>query len=45
MLNWRPLYDLDEALRETIAWYRGHFAKHGDAGDVKSKSQSKRAAA
>ena len=22
LLNWAPRYDLDDALRETIAWYR-----------------------
>jgi CDP-glucose 4,6-dehydratase len=26
MLDWRPRYTLDEALAETIAWYRGHLA-------------------
>jgi CDP-glucose 4,6-dehydratase len=26
MLNWRPRYGLDEALGETIAWYREYFA-------------------
>jgi CDP-glucose 4,6-dehydratase len=26
LLAWRPRYDLDTALRETIAWYRDYFA-------------------
>jgi CDP-glucose 4,6-dehydratase len=26
LLHWRPLYDLDEALSETITWYRDYFA-------------------
>jgi CDP-glucose 4,6-dehydratase len=30
MLDWRPSYDLDEALIETIAWYRDYFASSGD---------------
>lgn len=25
-LGWAPRYSLDDALRETIAWYRAHFA-------------------
>jgi CDP-glucose 4,6-dehydratase len=25
-LGWRPLYDLDEGLAETIRWYREHLA-------------------
>jgi CDP-glucose 4,6-dehydratase len=25
LLQWRPRYELDEALRETIAWYRTHL--------------------
>jgi len=25
LLQWRPLYDLDRGLRETIEWYRLHF--------------------
>jgi len=29
MLNWRPRYELDEALSETIAWYRAYFAVQG----------------
>jgi CDP-glucose 4,6-dehydratase len=29
MLNWRPRYELDEALGETIAWYRAYFAAQG----------------
>ncbi len=27
MLGWSPRYDLDEALSETIDWYRGYFAE------------------
>jgi CDP-glucose 4,6-dehydratase len=27
MLGWRPRYILDEALAETIDWYRGYFAE------------------
>jgi CDP-glucose 4,6-dehydratase len=26
VLNWKPLYSLDEGLERTIAWYRRHFA-------------------
>ena len=26
MLDWRPSYDLDAALLETIEWYRDYFA-------------------
>jgi CDP-glucose 4,6-dehydratase len=26
VLNWQPLYSLDEGLERTIAWYRRHFA-------------------
>jgi CDP-glucose 4,6-dehydratase len=29
MLNWSPRHDLDDALRETIAWYRNYFATAG----------------
>jgi CDP-glucose 4,6-dehydratase len=25
LLNWRPIYQLDDALHETIAWYRDYF--------------------
>lgn len=25
VLGWQPRYDLEEGLRETIAWYKGHF--------------------
>ena len=25
MLDWRPLYSLDEGLRKTIAWYTGYL--------------------
>ena len=25
LLRWKPLYDLDSALRETIDWYRNYF--------------------
>ena len=27
MLNWSPLFQLDEALRKTVAWYREFFAQ------------------
>lgn len=27
LLNWQPRYALDDALAETIAWYRNYFAK------------------
>jgi CDP-glucose 4,6-dehydratase len=27
MLGWRPQYDLDTSLEETIAWYRDYFAQ------------------
>jgi len=30
MLRWRPRYKLQEGLRETIDWYRSHFAEPGD---------------
>jgi CDP-glucose 4,6-dehydratase len=26
LLNWHPLFTLDEALVKTIDWYRGFFA-------------------
>ena len=26
MLDWKPRYGLDEALAETVDWYRGYFA-------------------
>ena len=25
LLKWKPLYDLDLGLKETIEWYRNHF--------------------
>jgi hypothetical protein len=25
MMNWQPSYRLDDALRETIQWYRDYF--------------------
>lgn len=28
VLGWEPKYELDDALLETIAWYRNHLAKH-----------------
>jgi CDP-glucose 4,6-dehydratase len=31
LLDWRPRYGLEEALRETIAWYRAHL--EGSAGE------------
>ena len=27
MLDWRPEYEIDDALRETIAWYEGHLGR------------------
>jgi CDP-glucose 4,6-dehydratase len=27
MLGWKPIYDFDEGLRRTIAWYRAHFSE------------------
>ncbi len=29
MLGWGPKYELDQGLKETIAWYRDHFKKYG----------------
>jgi CDP-glucose 4,6-dehydratase len=34
LLDWRPRYSIDEALRETIAWYREYFSNAVDVGDV-----------
>ncbi len=31
LLGWRPRYDLEQALGETIAWYRDYFAQGGKA--------------
>ena len=30
MLDWRPAYELEHALRETIAWYKDYFARSSD---------------
>ena len=30
MLDWRPAYELEQALRETIAWYKDYFARSSD---------------
>ncbi len=30
MLDWKPLFDLDEGLRRTIAWYK-EFLGHAGA--------------
>jgi CDP-glucose 4,6-dehydratase len=32
LLGWRPRYELEEALRETIAWYRAYLAGTGKEG-------------
>jgi CDP-glucose 4,6-dehydratase len=32
MLGWSPRYRLEDALAETIAWYRDYFAEPSDAG-------------
>lgn len=29
-LGWRPLYDVSEAINETIAWYRNYYYSYGD---------------
>lgn len=29
ILDWKPLYQLDEALLKTISWYRGYLAQRG----------------
>ncbi len=34
MLGWSPRYALDDALAETIAWYRGYFASPVAVGQV-----------
>lgn len=31
VLGWRPIFELDEALAETIAWYRGFFSESRQA--------------
>src|SRR5262245_10182344 len=30
-LDWAPRYELDEALRETVAWYRGYLGSPSKA--------------
>jgi len=30
LLNWAPLYTVDEGMRETVDWYREYFTHHGD---------------
>lgn len=39
MLDWSPCYQLDEALAETISWYRGYFAETvvGDATKLRRR--------
>jgi len=32
MLGWRPLYDLDGGLEQTIGWYRGYFGLQAAGG-------------
>jgi len=45
LLDWRPLYSLDQALGETIAWYRDHFSKRVEFSDRALDSHLERAAA
>ncbi len=44
LLNWRPLYDLDEALSETIAWYREYFQSQTELADGIGSIYSERVA-
>jgi CDP-glucose 4,6-dehydratase len=34
ILNWQPLYDLEQGLRETIAWYRHYLLSEGTLSTV-----------
>ena len=44
MLNWRPRYDLDEALRETIVWYRDYFSSAAKQGPGRYHANASQAA-
>jgi CDP-glucose 4,6-dehydratase len=39
LLGWKPRYPLDEALGETVAWYRDYFAAPAGRGRKASKNQ------
>ena len=45
LLDWRPLYSLDQALGETIAWYRDYFSKRVEFSDRALDTHLERAAA
>jgi CDP-glucose 4,6-dehydratase len=45
LLNWRPLYSLDQALRETIDWYREYFAERVEFSDLTRSAFIERTAA
>ena len=45
LLGWRPLYQMDQALSETIAWYQNYFAERDRMADEIIPSQAERAAA
>ncbi len=37
VLGWRPVFDLDEGLKRTIAWYKEFFARGQDSGQSQTK--------
>ena len=45
LLDWRPLYDLDEALSETIDWYCDHFATRSEKSPENRRRQVRPVAA
>jgi CDP-glucose 4,6-dehydratase len=36
LLNWKPVYTIDEGLAETVAWYKNHFATKGTTSTPRS---------
>lgn len=45
LLDWRPAFEIDQALAETIAWYRDYFDGAGNEGSIADDRRRSRRAA